>query len=329
VKIAILDTGIAKRATREMPIPPLISLCGPRVKLGKVVDKSLPPYDDTDGHGTHAAGLILKVCPYSTIWVYRIVRGPSESIKTQYVTEALADAVDKKKVDIVTMSFGWEEDSDEELRKVIDRAKSQKVLLFAASSNEGIRRGMAYPARADEVIAVDAADGFGLPSRFNPPQEGEKQRFTALGEAVESSYPTQLAEEGQTRGWKRMSGTSCATPIAAAIAGLILEFSRQRPLCFDPSVEAHLKSVAGMREVFSKLFSQKTAESSHFRHLDPNTVFYCNSEFEEGGEWCQNSSPRLNAANSIVECLRKRFSRKIGSLMNEKIQEEWSRRSQV
>lgn len=287
-----------------------------------MIDKSLPPHEDTNGHGTHAAGLILMVCPYADVFVYRVLQG-KEPLSRKYVTEALTDAIDKKKVDIVSMSFGWEEESDEELSAVINRAKVNNVLLFAATSNEGIqtRGDMAYPARAAEVIAVDAADGDGNPSKFNPP-EGENERFTALGEAVNSAFPMQLTEGTDTPGWKRMSGTSCATPIAAAIAGLVLEFSRQRPLCYDPSVEARLKSVAGMKLVFRKLLSSKFASSSNFKYLDPNKLFFYTNDFPEGGEWYQNSSPRLNAANNIIDCLRKQF--KIGSAINEKIQEYWS-----
>ncbi|KAF2240327.1 subtilisin-like protein, partial [Trematosphaeria pertusa] len=224
VKVAILDTGIAKAgAPPESPL----SLKGRHIKFGKIVDKSLPAHEDLDGHGTHAAGLIFTVCPYADVYVYRVLRGgDEETISQKFVTEALADAI-KKKVDIVSMSFGWEEDSDEDLRTIIERAKMSNILLFAAASNDGkrTRGGMAFPARADEVIAIDAADGHGNPSKFNPPP-GDKQRFTALGEAVNSAYPVDLAEDWEEPGWKRMSGTSCATPIAAGIAGLILEFAR-------------------------------------------------------------------------------------------------------
>jgi subtilisin family serine protease len=296
VRIAILDTGIAFRGTASAPVPELIKENIGRVKLGKALDKSLPPHEDTNGHGTHAAGLILQVCPYANIYIYRVLRG-EEPISHKLVTEALIDAIDKKKVDIVSMSLGWNEDSDEDLRAVIDRAKTKNVLIFAATSNEGIRRGIAYPARADEVIAIDAADVYGSPSKFNPPQGEKTQRFMVLGEAVRSAWPTSLNDDWNEEGWKRMSGTSFATPIAAAIAGLILEFSRQRPLCFDKKVENHLKSVAGMREVFSKLFSLKTADSSHFKYLDPFQLFHCISREEAGGEWYENLSPRLHAVS--------------------------------
>lgn len=328
VRIAILDTGIARSSSQgPQGIPRLIADRRVHIKFGKTLDKSLPPNEDTDGHGTHAAGLLLKVCPYADIYVYRVLRNDNEPINSKHVTAALTHAIDGLGVDIVSISLGWDEDSDPELRDVLDYAKRKNVLVFAASSNEGIETpgGMAYPARADEVIAIDAANYYGEPSKFNPP-EGDGERFTALGEAVESAYPTHLAVEGEVKGFKKKSGTSCATPIAAAIAALILEFARQPPLCFDPAVEGHLKKLAGMREVFRKLLSQKKAQASHFYHLKPISLFYCNSAYKDGGEWCELMSPRFKTAIKIVECLRDFFHSGIGNLMEQKVYEEWHRR---
>jgi hypothetical protein len=324
VKIAILDTGVAKKPGTGM-VPPQMK--SPRIRCGKQLDRSLPWNIDVNGHGTHAAGLILTVCPYADLYVYRVVED-QEEISKAYVREALVDAIDVKGVDIVSMSLGWEEDSDPGLRAVIERAKTKNVLLFAASSNDGISTaaGMAYPARALEVIAIDAADGYGNASKFNPPQKRDKARFTALGEAVRSSYPMQLSEPDDEPGWKRMSGTSCATPIAAAIAACVLVFARQRPLCLEPSVESYLKSVVGMRAVFMDLLSTKHSDSSFFHHLVPTKLFNCTRQAPDGGEWCDASSSRYQAAMDIVRCLRKEFDGNIGRDMYAEIAKEWGRR---
>jgi subtilisin family serine protease len=318
VKIAILDTGVA----RDLKKGPA-SMRSPRVKLGKQLDTSLPWGEDVDGHGTHAAGLIHKVCPNADIFIYRVLEShqsltDEKPLSREYVAQALADAVDKKKVDIVSMSLGWKEDSSEKLRDVIDHAKRNKVLLFAASSNDGVRGGMAYPARADEVIAIDAADGYGRPSRFNPLHDDKKTRFAVLGEAVKSEYPKDLDKSGS----KRMSGTSCATPIAAGIAGLILEFARQRPMWCDPSIEAHLKTVGGMRQVFMKMSKRVDG----FRCLDPTLLFRCRKNFEDGGEWSEDQSPRKIAAYKIQEALQEIFSSDLGEEMNTAIKIEQAKR---
>jgi subtilisin family serine protease len=135
VKIAILDTGVARNGTKA---PALMK--SPRIKLGKQLDKSLPWNEDVDGHGTHAAGLIRQVCPYADVYVYRVLESheslSAKPLSRTLVVEALADAVDKKNVDIISMSLGWKEDNDRQLRDAIDHAKRNNVLLFAASSTE-------------------------------------------------------------------------------------------------------------------------------------------------------------------------------------------------
>jgi subtilisin family serine protease len=324
VKIAVLDSGVAKSSANG-PVPPLMK--GPRIKFGKQLDPSLPWNVDTKGHGTHAAGLVLTVCPYADVYVYRVCED-NDSIDRKHVAEAITDAVDRKKVDIISMSFGWEGNSDLALEKAIQHARAHHVLLFAASSNEGIRThaGMAYPARAFEVIAVDAADVHGNPSKFNPPQTGEKARFTALGEAVRSTYPMHLPSEDPEPGWKRLDGTSCATPIAAGIAGLVLEFARQRPMCFDERIEERLKTVEGMQLILTQLVSRKSAENSRFHHLDPTFLFGDDEKHEDGGDWAEAFVPRSTAANNIVVRLREVFSQEIGSSMKAELYKEWARR---
>jgi hypothetical protein len=331
VKIAVLDTGIAICDGQ----PELVKEKRPCIKFGKKVKDSLPPWEDLNGHGTHTAGLILRVCPYADVYVYRIVEDTyhtatdEDPIDRKLAAEALLDAT-AKGMDIVSMSFGWPSHKDDELHKAIERVKAKKLLLFAATSNDSGRAGasMAYPASADEVIGIDAADGFGNPSKFNPPEGGDF-RFAALGEAVRSAYPVHrgVMRGEQTPGWRRMSGTSCATPIAAGIAGLVLEFARQQPMCYDESIESHLKMVAGMRQVLRDLFAVKVREASRFNHLDPQKLFCVNDKYKEGGMWYENSSPRLYAANTIVRCLRTKSSDEIGTLMDRKVEEEWSNRN--
>ena len=225
VKIAILDSGVTKSAVNG---PVLMLLKSPRGKLGKQLHPSLPWNVDINGHGTHVAGLVRRVCPYADIYIYRVVQD-GEAIDKSIGADALADAVYVKKVDIISMSFGWKDDSDEKLRAVVERARANKVLLFAATSNGGNRSrdGIAYPARAADIFGIDAAEVHGKPSRFNPVDMSRSQRLTALGELVRSSYPANLPIEESEPGSRRMIGTSSATPIAAGIAGLILEFARQ------------------------------------------------------------------------------------------------------
>ncbi|USP78638.1 hypothetical protein yc1106_05912 [Curvularia clavata] len=319
VRIAVLDTGVAK-STAKGPVPSLMK--GPRVKIGKVLDPSLPWNVDSKGHGTHAAGLILTVCPYADVYVYRVCDGSSH-IDKKHVADAILDAVDKKKVDIISMSLGWEDNSEDELENALLHARVSNVLIFAASSNDGLRTkaGMAYPARALEVIAIDAADVNGRPLGSNPTGAKQKgDRLTALGQAVRSTWPLDLPTEEPETGWKRLAGTSCATPIAAGIAGLVLEFARQRPMCFEKKIEKHLKKVDGMHSTLRHLLSTECDTAPRFRNLDPTILF------RGGGDWATPMSPRLNAASYIVNVLRNEYGDGIGRDMSLEIENEMRRR---
>ncbi|CAN9414345.1 unnamed protein product [Alternaria alternata] len=328
VKIAVIDSGVARKSTKGR-VPGLLK--GPKIKRGTELHPSLPWDTDTKGHGTHAAGLILDVCPYAHVYVYRVCEG-NEPIEKQHVADAITDAV-KKKVDIISMSLGWQLNDNDALDASIQRAREQKVLLFAASSNEGIwaKSGMAYPARAMEVIAVDSANAAGRPSNFNPFGIGGRSRFTVPGERIRSTWPVDLPTEERDPGFKRLTGTSCATPIAAGIAGLLLEFSRQRPMCFDPRIERWLKRVEDMRLVLEKLLSRPSGKDSlgnmHL-NLNPTKLFCRDSEFPEGGDWAERRSPRLEAAYSIAKILNREHGGGIGFEMDKEVDKEVIRRHQ-
>ncbi|KAF4626013.1 hypothetical protein G7Y89_g12155 [Cudoniella acicularis] len=84
------------------------------------------------------------------------------------------------------------------------------------------------------VICINAANGDGVPSGFNPPIQPSSPNFSIVGEDVKSSWiKWHNAKKGQEDDEKVMSGTSVATPIAAGVAALTLEFAMQE----DPSDE--------------------------------------------------------------------------------------------
>lgn len=124
---------------------------------------------------------------------------------------------------MIVMSFGFGEE-DSGIYQSIKYAASKDVIMFAAACNDGTNRsdGFAWPAKDSNVICVHSADGDGTPSTFTPsPQDG--MRVMVLGECVDSAWPPKFKSN---KNRKLMSGTSCAAPIAAGIAAVLLDFAK-------------------------------------------------------------------------------------------------------
>lgn len=137
------------------------------------------------------------------------------------------------------------------------------ILMFAAAGNDGGNSCIAYPATQDHVICVNSTDGYGNPSRFNPnPIPGKN--LSVLGEYVLSSWPTKLGNEQQRR-----SGTQYATPIAAAIAAIVMCYSKQNMQKSDAYHISKLRSPRGMKAVMELMSNERGG----FRYLVPWGLF--------------------------------------------------------
>lgn len=158
------------------------------------------------------------------------------------------------------MSFGFPRrvSSYDDLEQAIRDAEHANILIFAAASNAGGNRKRAYPARDDKVICVHSCDGRGNPSDFSPTSVQNQDNFSTLGEAVRSSWPARFLKE-DTEPMIYRSGTSFATPVAAATAAFLLLFARQN---LHPDEAKRLKRTAGMKAVFN-LISESRKEYSY------------------------------------------------------------------
>lgn len=188
-------------------------------------------------------------------------------------SQAIRYAVDEWRVDIIVMSFGFGQEA-ETLSKAIDHAASKKVLIFAAASNEGKNRpdGVAWPASRPDVFCVHAASGKGSRSHFTPTAQ-DGMRIMTLGECVRSAWPP--FPEGSKRKMpgdsKLMSGTSCAAPIAAGIAAIILDLARG---FLDDNDWKRLRRPESMQRMFNHLRDQYDNGSGywwimHWKLFDP------------------------------------------------------------
>ncbi|KAH9207228.1 peptidase S8/S53 domain-containing protein [Leptodontidium sp. 2 PMI_412] len=275
VRVAILDSGV------DLPLPVCQETYKRIIGFKDYIDTENKAHVDTDGHGTHTLALVMKAAPKADVYVARVFRGRgdngaiskrnSKEVNTdiaerdstkihQGIAQAIRDAVDEWQVDIVSMSFGFER-AIPEIGEAIRYAESKNVVLFAAANNKGGNEDVCFPARLSQVICIHATDGEGNPASFTASSEQGEDNFAVLGERVMSNWPLGLGQGHQVR----KSGTSCATPIAAGIAAMVLYFARSylalNPDKF-PADRFHFEKLSttdGMRKVFHRLAKPRGA----------------------------------------------------------------------
>ena len=275
VKVAILDTGINEQY--------------PELQTNQIKDKwSFHPslkrgHEDLDGHGSHAAAVLLRVAPQCELYIARVFKDTRDVNAESFahinevreeimysdgqiltvLIKALRCAINDWKVDIISMSFRFsEEPKNSGFKELLTQEAARKgVLIFSAASNSGANDDIAFPACwRGHVFCINSTDTNGTPSRFNPPRDSKGYNFSILGESVPGPTPDQNSEQ---RECQIRSGTSVATPIAVGIAALILEFSRLRGI--DIRNVAKLKTFDGMATVLEDL----STDVGGYRYLRP------------------------------------------------------------
>jgi hypothetical protein len=166
------------------------------------------------------------------------------------------------------MSFGFQE-QNESIRQAIQLAHSADIIMFAASHNDGRNRSTSFPANSANVISIGATNSQGKDSQFSASCAGSRHyHFTTFGERVVSL--------GSLK-----SGASYATPIAAGIAALAMDYIGYLPdIEFYPAPpkaaqtdEGREKVRADRQEITRRI---KTLEGmvTVLRHLSQDTGDY-------------------------------------------------------
>lgn len=164
------------------------------------------------------------------------------------------------------MSFAFEDDIPE-IQKAIRHANSQNVLVFAAASNNNGNRTnpIGFPARVrDLVICINSSSSQNHKSVFSPPGADWRRNFSVVGEGLEAAWAL-------TQGLIVRNGTSCATPIGAGIAALVIEYSRQK---LSPRIERgnDLFTIAGMNKVLFECMTERRT-GSEYNYIKPWMLF--------------------------------------------------------
>jgi subtilisin family serine protease len=219
VIVAVIDTGIDTKHP---------AFAGRIVKPYNSADGSTD-VEDTQGHGTHCAGIIAGATTEdaggvaTSAKIMPIKASNDGSFPSGSIAKGVRYAVDNG-AKVISMSLGGPI-MQPSVHKAIQYAESKGVLVVVASGNES-KEKVSFPARYEEGLAIGSSKD-GKRSGFS--NGGDHLDLSAPGERINSTVP------GQTYGAK--SGTSMATPYAAGAAALVIA---QHPDWSLAQVKAHL-----------------------------------------------------------------------------------------
>ncbi|KAK4172946.1 peptidase S8/S53 domain-containing protein [Triangularia setosa] len=325
VKIAILDSGISfdgkmasyrERVYKRMDFTqPPAPVSPPQPGRPLLPQRLIDECKDENGHGTAVVYQATITCPSAQIYVGKVVaRREGDSFSDHVSRASVARAIIHASqpveeggwgVDIINMSFGWvdadmaspatKDATDETISGAISYAASKRVLLFASATNSGLNESIDifFPARDLHVISVDAEDGSGRPAHFASRlvSGSVSDRFCAPGLGVCNPL-----DPG-----KLLDGSSFACPVAAGIAGLVLEFAKQEPLHNCKSVWDALKTPKGMKRVFGDM-SEQPADFANFKLLRPWKCF--DARRVEGRD---EQRERAEVVGGIIKALQREY----------------------
>lgn len=174
------------------------------------------------------------------------------------------------------MSFGWDWNPKKPTTQkypqfahaLDDLARpGNRMLLFSSASNGGANLRRTYPAAHQCVFAIHSSDYNGDSPGYNPSAEAGKNYITIGHEVPGYNVNT------------RESGTSLATPVAAALAAAIVRMIRSYTALHTRKAWAgnYIQEYDGMRKVFDNM-SKKRGD---YDYLDWANLFSESKDIEE------------------------------------------------
>ena len=218
-RVAVLDTGID---TTHADLADNLDLASSWDFLEGDADPSDVP-GPYQGHGTLASGNIaaidneigtVGVAPEAEIVFFRVCHASAGICYTDAIVAGV-DAAIEAGVDVVSMSFGGNAISRAE--RVIMRAAWNAGIVLVASSGNGGRPPVNFPAALPEVIAVGATDRADRLAGFS--SYGHDQELVAPGVDVPSTFISGLGRDALLSVTSPMSHELSPNPMSFSAAG--------------------------------------------------------------------------------------------------------------
>ena len=181
--------------------------------------------EDTDGHGTHIAGIIaargksdlIGVAPDVKIVPIRVIKSSDSELDCFLLTDAINYASSLDHIQIINISLATKNTSA--LKSSIDNAINKGKIVVAASGNTSTDE-MDFPAYYDNVISVSSLERIaGIIERYvllADSSFGSRVKTCCIGKKITSC-------NNSPNGTKSMSGTSMATAFMSGLIALKIQ----------------------------------------------------------------------------------------------------------
>lgn len=271
VKVAVLDTGI-RLGHEDFDWSKVVTYCTSLDKeeeLNKYRPNNPLVISEDDlyvGHGTHVNGIIAAqrnnnkggagIAPNVELYSCNIFT-PTVGAAADDIYEGIYWAIEQE-VDIVNMSFGTIE-YNQYVADAVKDAYEHGIMMFAAAGNVNSNSDH-YPACYEGAISIAAIEETGAKTYFS--SYGSKVRYAFPGDSIYSTVSGIIGENGDvtsltTDSYCEFSGTSMASPAAAAAAAITIQYARENNLIYRLSGPDKVNKLLSLMDAASITPSQK------------------------------------------------------------------------